>query len=86
MHPTRFPELNAVLAELVDGARRVLEENFCAAYLHGSFATGDADEFSDVDFVIVSHDEVTAEQQRETARVFAPRAQADGADATSRRV
>jgi len=62
--PTRFPELDAVLAALVDGAQRVLEDNFCAAYLHGSFATGDADEFSDVDFVIVSHEELTDEQQR----------------------
>ena len=61
--PTRFPELNAVLAELVEGARRVLEADFCAAYLHGSFATGDADEFSDVDFVVVIQDELTDEQQ-----------------------
>jgi predicted nucleotidyltransferase len=62
--PTRFPELNAVLSELVDGARSVLGDDFCAAYLHGSFATGDADEFSDVDFVIVCNDELTDEQQR----------------------
>jgi hypothetical protein len=60
---TAFPELDAVLGELVDGARAVLGETFCGAYLHGSFATGDAHEFSDVDFVIVSHDDLTAEQE-----------------------
>ena len=47
-----------MLGELVAGARGVLGDTFCGAYLHGSFATGDADEFSDVDFVIVAHDEL----------------------------
>ncbi len=61
--PTAHPDLNAVLGELVNGARAVLGDNFCGAYLVGSFATGDADEFSDVDFVIVSHEELTADQQ-----------------------
>jgi hypothetical protein len=59
---TAYPELDAVLGELVAGARKVLADNFCGAYLHGSFATGDADEFSDVDFVIVTHDEPTPGQ------------------------
>jgi Domain of unknown function (DUF4111)/Polymerase beta, Nucleotidyltransferase len=59
--PTVYPELNAVLVELVDGARTTLARDFCGAYLHGSFATGDADEHSDVDFVIVTHDELTPE-------------------------
>jgi len=61
--PTAYPELNGVLGELVDGARAVLGDNFQGAYLHGSFATGDADEFSDVDFLIVAREELTAEQQ-----------------------
>jgi hypothetical protein len=51
-----------VLGELVAGARAVLGDAFCGAYLHGSFATGDADEFSDVDFVIVSHGDLTDDQ------------------------
>lgn len=54
-----------MLGELVDGARAALGDDFCGAYLHGSFATGDADEFSDVDFVVVTHGELTAEQQRD---------------------
>jgi SAM-dependent methyltransferase len=41
--PTNFPELNTVLEELVTSARSILSDNFCGAYLQGSFATGDAD-------------------------------------------
>lgn len=57
--PTPYADLNAVIAELVSGAREILGENFCGAYLQGSFAVGHADEHSDVDFLIVTHDEVT---------------------------
>lgn len=60
--PTVYPELNALLDEFVAGVRAILAENFCGAYLQGSFAVGDADEHSDVDFLIVTVDEVTDEQ------------------------
>jgi hypothetical protein len=62
VQPTPFPDLNNVLDELVDGYRTVLAGNFCGAYLQGSFALGDADENSDVDFMIVTHDELTGPQ------------------------
>jgi hypothetical protein len=51
--PTPFADLNTLLVELVDGARRRLGANFVGAYLQGSFALGDFDEYSDVDFVVV---------------------------------
>jgi predicted nucleotidyltransferase len=57
--PTAYPELNAVLRELVSSVRAILGESFCGAYLQGSFALGDADEESDVDFLVVTHAEVT---------------------------
>lgn len=60
--PTIYPELNGVLRELVASARSILAENFCGAYLQGSFATGEADVHSDVDFVVVTHDEVGEDQ------------------------
>ena len=50
--PTRFPELNELLVELVERARAILAETFVGAYLQGSFAVGDADEHSDCDFLI----------------------------------
>ena len=56
--PTLYPQLNNVLRDLVAGVRATLGANFVGAYLQGSFAVGDADEHSDVDFVIVTGDEV----------------------------
>lgn len=50
---TPFPELNDVLQELVGGIRKISGRNFTGAYLQGSFALGDFDEHSDVDFIIV---------------------------------
>jgi predicted nucleotidyltransferase len=60
--PTTFPELNALLRELVASVRTILGENFCGAYLQGSFAAGDADVHSDVDFLVVTQDEVSVAQ------------------------
>lgn len=65
MTPTPFLELNEVLARLVSGTRSVLGENFVGAYLQGSFAVGDADEHSDVDFLVVTERELTEDEQRE---------------------
>src|ERR687887_2651788 len=73
--PTVYLELDAVLRELVEGAQAILGESFCGAYLQGSFALGDADEESDVDFLVVTHDEVTdaqaAELQAMHQRIYA---------------
>lgn len=65
MSRTRFPELNAVLDELASGAREALADNFVGAYLQGSFAVGDADEHSDVDYLVVVEREVNEEERRE---------------------
>jgi hypothetical protein len=62
---TAFADLNHLLVELVDGVRAVLGDNFCGAYLQGSFAVGDADAYSDVDFIVVTNDDVTPAQQAE---------------------
>ncbi len=56
--PTPYPELNAVLEELVDSAQVVLRNSFVGAYLQGSFAVGEFDRHSDVDFIIVIEDEL----------------------------
>jgi Domain of unknown function (DUF4111)/Nucleotidyltransferase domain len=57
--PTSDAELNGILRELVESVRSILGQNFCGAYLQGSFALGDADDDSDVDFIVVTHREVT---------------------------
>ena len=60
--PTPYADLNAVLAELVGRARALLADNFVGAYLQGSFALGDFDTHSDVDFMIVTHEDVPPDQ------------------------
>jgi len=67
--PTAFPELNAVLDEFVADVRKILGENFCGAYLQGSFAVGDADEHSDVDFIVVVYEDVGGEQESALAEM-----------------
>ena len=58
-HPTPYPELNTVLLRLVNDAQNLLGDNFTGAYLQGSFAVGDFDEDSDVDFLVITEDEVS---------------------------
>jgi predicted nucleotidyltransferase len=60
--PTAYADLNALLVDFVGRVRTILDDNFCGAYLQGSFAVGDADEHSDVDFIVATHDEVTGAQ------------------------
>jgi len=60
--PTVYPELNVVLEELLSSVRAILGDNFCGAYLQGSFAFGEADEHSDVDFIVATHGVVTEVQ------------------------
>jgi hypothetical protein len=63
--PTPFPELNRVLEELVAGVQRALPQNLRGVYLVGSFAVGDADEHSDVDFVVATEGELSGGEQEE---------------------
>jgi predicted nucleotidyltransferase len=51
-------DLNAVLRALVSGAQAVLRSRFLGAYLQGSFALGDWDADSDVDFIIAIEQDV----------------------------
>ena len=60
--PTLYPDLNVVLHELVRSQQEVLGSSFIGVYLQGSFAVGDFDEHSDVDFVVAVEDEPNAAQ------------------------
>jgi predicted nucleotidyltransferase len=62
LRPTPYPELNSVLDELVVSIRGALGESFVGAYLQGSFAVGDFDHHSDVDFVVVTAKALTDDQ------------------------
>lgn len=56
---TPYANLNGVLGELVRRVAEAAGENFVGAYLQGSFAMGDFDEASDVDFVIALKRDLT---------------------------
>lgn len=62
MPPTPYPELNQVLSKLVSRMQGILGDDFVGAYLQGSFALGDFDEHSDVDFVVAIRNELTADR------------------------
>lgn len=62
MIPTPYQELNEVLEELVSRLEDNLGQNFIGAYLQGSFAVGDFDEYSDVDFVVALEDDLSSQQ------------------------
>jgi len=56
---TVYPEVNAVLQELLSGARALLGPRFVGMYLDGSLAIGDFDPGkSDLDFVVVTDGEL----------------------------
>jgi predicted nucleotidyltransferase len=56
--PTPDIELNWILRELVTSIQAILGDNFIGAYLQGSFALGDWDVYSDVDFIVAIQHEV----------------------------
>ena len=62
MLPTPYPELNAVLQELTGSIQANLGDNFVAACLQGSFAVGDFDRHSDVDFIVAIERELSEDQ------------------------
>ena len=58
LSPTLYPELNTVLQDLIDSVQVILNNTFVGAYLIGSFAVGDFDLDSDVDFIVVTEAEL----------------------------
>ncbi|UCG26045.1 MAG: DUF4111 domain-containing protein [Chloroflexota bacterium] len=57
--PTPYKELNNVLRQLIEGMSTVLKDDFLGAYLQGSFAVGDFDIHSDVDFIVAIEQELS---------------------------
>ena len=60
--PTPYTELNQVLDELVSRVAAILEDDLVGAYLQGSFALGDYDRHSDVDFIVVTKYDLRSQQ------------------------
>jgi hypothetical protein len=60
---TPYDELNRLLVELTARAREILGDSCVGVYLQGSFALGDADLFSDCDFLVPVYRPITPEQE-----------------------
>ena len=58
---TPYPEVNRVLRELLPGVQAILGNQFVGMYLTGSLSAGDFDRASDVDFIVVTEDEVNGD-------------------------
>jgi hypothetical protein len=56
--PTPYPDVNVLLAELLEGIRSVLGNHLIGLYLDGSLTGGDFDPASDIDFLAVTEDEL----------------------------
>jgi hypothetical protein len=59
--PTPYPDVNAMLDELLASVRAVLGSHFIGMYLDGSLTGSDFDEDSDIDFVVVTDVEVSGD-------------------------
>src|SRR5258708_1595659 len=59
--PTSYPDVNALLSELLDGARAILGKQSVGMMLYGSLANGNFDEASDVDVLVVTEGELSSE-------------------------
>jgi hypothetical protein len=57
-----YPDVKTILCELLAGVQAILCERFVGMYLYGSLAAGDFDpQTSDIDFLVVTDDELPEE-------------------------
>jgi predicted nucleotidyltransferase len=60
-NPTPFPEVNDILHELIKSVQSILASHFIGMYLEGSLTSGDFDEDSDIDFVVVTDEDISGD-------------------------
>lgn len=71
-NPTPYPAVNALLRLLLQDVRTVLGSEFVGMYCYGSLALGDFDpDSSDIDFLIVTKDELPPETLHALERMHA---------------
>ena len=56
---TQYPEVNQLLQKLLKETQTILDGQFVGMYLFGSLTSGDFDQDSDIDVVIVTADEIS---------------------------
>ncbi len=59
--PVSYPEVNALLQELLESVPTVLGDHLIGMYLFSSLAGGDFDRESDVDVAVVTDEEISGD-------------------------
>jgi predicted nucleotidyltransferase len=59
--PTEYTEVNVLLKELLENIQAVLGSHFIGMYLDGSLTSGDFDQASDIDFVVVTDEDISGD-------------------------
>ncbi len=57
--PTPYPDVNEILDLLLTRIKTILQCQFVGMYLFGSLANGDFDQYSDIDVLIVTEEEIS---------------------------
>jgi len=60
-NPTPYPEVNTILQVLLERVKSILGSHFIGMYLDGSLTSNDFDEDSDIDFVVVTDEDITGD-------------------------
>ena len=60
-NPTAFPEVNAILQELLKSVQSILGSHIIGMYLDGSLTSGDFDQDSDIDFIVVTDEDISGD-------------------------
>jgi hypothetical protein len=61
LSPTPYPDVNHILQELLKNIQGVLGSHLVGMYLDGSLVSGDFDQDSDIDFVVVTDEAVSGD-------------------------
>ena len=61
LSPTPYPDVNEILQILITEVKDILQNQLVGIYLHGSLANGGFDEYSDIDVIFVTKEEVSEE-------------------------
>ncbi len=70
-YPTPYPDVNAVVCELLARVREALGDHFVGLYLHGSLAHGGFGEGSDIDFCVATAGELPEAMHSDLAAMHA---------------
>ena len=74
-HPTSYPEVNTLLQELLGSVQIILGGRLIGMYLFGSLTSGDFDQDSDIDVIVVTDAEISGDLfsalQTMHARIYA---------------